>query len=203
MFIFLYTVALRTEFSCSVADPDPFRSDQQHFAWSGFFCLPNSKHDLGSRSGIILTSPDLDPENFVPRAYSILNKIPRLIIINLKIQMTYNLSTYRISTVLYSWVRWVTGGIWEIPYTKVNQVDASYTGRTVHMQGRAPWDILTLWSLHHSYKTNSGSIPPPPRQHLMHDDTAGRQVYCLILLKTQDTVTNPISNKRHIWRQTS
>ena len=31
----------------------------------------------------------------------------------------------------------------EIPYTKINQVDASYTGRTV--QRRAPLDILTLW----------------------------------------------------------
>ena len=36
-----------------------------------------------------------------------------------------------------------TYGIWEIPYTKINQVDASYTGRTV--QRRAPLDILTLW----------------------------------------------------------
>ena len=35
------------------------------------------------------------------------------------------------------------GGIGEIAYTKVNQIDISHTGRTV--QGRAPLCILTLW----------------------------------------------------------
>ena len=33
-------------------------------------------------------------------------------------------------------------GIWEIPFTKVNQVDTSHTGRTV--QGRAALSVLTL-----------------------------------------------------------
>ena len=34
-------------------------------------------------------------------------------------------------------------GLWEIPFTKVNQVYSSYTGRTV--QGKAALSVLSLW----------------------------------------------------------
>ena len=61
-----------------------------------------------------------------------------------------------------------TYGIWEIPYTKINQVDASYTGRTV--QRRAPLDILTLWF-------RWSEMPSLP----IEDDCSPVLLYCISL----------------------